>query len=278
MKLLALGDVVGRSGREAVLKWLPLIRKAVSLDHVMLNGENAAGGFGLTADIANQFFSAGADVITLGNHSWDQREMLSHIEQDRRIVRPANFPEGTPGRGYYVNEAPSGKKILTIQLMGRLFMDPLNDPFATVAKLLSVYKLGNQVDAILVDVHGEASSERQALGHYLDGKVSAVVGTHTHVPTADHQILPGGTAYQTDLGMAGDYNSVIGFNAEVPVKRFTDKLPTDRLSPASEEASICGLYFETDDATGLSMRVEPVRLGGRLSQVCPVEWQLESKG
>lgn len=274
MKLLALGDVVGRSGREAVLHWLPRIRKSVPLDHVMLNGENAAGGFGLTADIANQFFAAGADVVTLGNHSWDQREMLSHIEQDRRIVRPANFPEGTPGRGYFVRETASGKRILTIQLMGRLFMDPLDDPFAMADKLLSVYKLGNQVDAIIVDVHGEASSERQAMGHHLDSRVSVVVGTHTHVPTADHQVLPGGTAYQTDLGMAGDYNSVIGFNHETPVKRFTEKLPTDRLSPASEEATLCGLYVETDDETGLSTRVEPLRLGGRLSQEHPVEWNL----
>jgi 2',3'-cyclic-nucleotide 2'-phosphodiesterase len=276
MKLLALGDVVGRSGREAVLTWLPKIRKAVALDHVMLNGENAAGGFGLTADIADQFFAAGADTITLGNHSWDQREMLSHIEQDRRIVRPANYPDGTPGRGYYVTETPSGKRVLTIQLMGRVFMDPLDDPFATVAKLVSVYKLGNQIHAVIVDVHGEASSERQAMGHYLDGKVSMVVGTHTHVPTADHQILPYGTAYQTDLGMIGDYNSVIGFNNETPVKRFTEKLPTDRLSPASEEATLCGLYVETDDTTGLSTRVEPVRLGGRLSQQQPAEWALES--
>jgi metallophosphoesterase (TIGR00282 family) len=275
MKILALGDVVGRSGREAVLQWLPEIRRNNKLDHVILNGENAAGGFGLTADIANQFFKAGADVVSLGNHSWDQREMLSHIETDRRIIRPANYPAGTPGRGYYISETVDGKRVLSIQVMGRLFMDPLDDPFAAVEHLLSVYKLKNQVDAIVVDVHGEASSERQAMGFFLDGRVSAVFGTHTHVPTADHHILPAGTAYQTDLGMIGDYNSVIGFDHVTPVKRFATKLPTDRLAPATGEATVSGLYIETNDKTGLAQRCEAVRLGGSLSQQLPSEWTLD---
>ncbi|MCZ4280818.1 TIGR00282 family metallophosphoesterase [Kiloniella laminariae] len=269
MRLLFCGDVVGRSGRDAIAKYLPGLRRDLKLDFVVVNGENAASGFGITEKICKQFIESGADVVSGGNHSWDQRESLSFINNEARLLRPVNFPEGAPGRGAALYEAPGGRKVMVINAMGRVFMDPMDDPFAVIAKILERYRLGTGLSAVIVDFHGEATSEKMAMGHFLDGKVSLVVGTHTHVPTADHTILPGGTAYQSDVGMTGDFDSVIGMKKEVPIMRFTRKLPTERMSPATGEATLCALFVETDDKTGLALRVEPVRIGGRLSQSMP---------
>lgn len=264
MRLLFLGDIIGRSGREVTERHVPNLRKLLKLDVVVANGENAAAGFGITGQICQAFYQLGVDVITTGNHIWDQKETVSGIQKDPRLIRPANFPPGTPGKGSYLHQTPKGEKILVINVMGRLYMETLDDPFAAVEKELSAHRLGGSVAAIMVDFHAEASSEKMAMGHYLDGRVSAVVGTHTHVPTADAQILPGGTAYQTDAGMCGDYNSVIGMDKTAPIQRFTKKLPTDRLTPALGQGTLCGVFIETDPTTGLAKIIQPVRLDGRL--------------
>ena len=269
MKLLYLGDVVGRAGREAVVEHLPALRRELGLDFVIVNGENAAGGFGITAAICEELYAAGTDVVVTGNHVWDQKETVGYIESDRRLLRPENFPKGTPGRGVAVFDAPNGRKVLVVQVMGRLFMDPLDDPFATVADALSKFRLGGTVDIIVVDIHAEATSEKMAMGHFCDGKVTLVAGTHTHVPTADAQILPGGTAYLTDVGMCGDYDSVIGMDKQEPLRRFTRKIASGRFAPALGEATICGVYVESDDRTGLAAKISPIRMGGRLAQTLP---------
>jgi len=269
MRILFLGDVVGRSGRDAVAAELPGLRARLAADLVVLNGENASHGFGLSPDMARGFFAAGADVITLGNHAWDRREIIPYLEEEPRVLRPANFPPGTPGRGAVVVEVAGGRKALVVQVMGRLFMDALDDPFRAAQAELAKYRLGVGVHAAILDIHAEASSEKQAMGHSFDGRASLIVGTHTHVPTADHQILPGGTAYQTDAGMCGDYDSVIGMQKGGAALRFWKKMPGERLAPADGAATLCGIFVETDDATGLARRVEPVRLGGRLSETMP---------
>ena len=266
MKLLFCGDIVGRSGRDVVTSNLPRLRRELDLDFVVANGENAAGGFGITGKICTELFAAGVDAISGGNHSWDQREALGVIEREPRLLRPQNFPAGTPGRGAAVFPARGGRKVMVLNVMGRLFMDPLDDPFACVDRELAKQSLGGTVDAIILDVHAEATSEKMAMGHYADGRVSLCVGTHTHVPTADTMILPGGTAYQSDAGMCGDYDSVIGMDKTVPIQRFTRKLPTQRLSAASGEGTLCAVFVETDDKTGLALKAAPLRLGGRLSQ------------
>ncbi|MGO1118417.1 TIGR00282 family metallophosphoesterase [Rhodovibrionaceae bacterium A322] len=268
MRLLFCGDILGRSGRDAVVEHLPGLRKELKLDFVVANGENAAAGFGITQKICQQLFDVGVDVITGGNHSWDQREALNFINQESRLLRPLNFPEGTPGSGAGLYRLATGQKVLVINAMGRLYMDPLDDPFAAVEKELNKHRLGATVDAILVDFHGEASSEKMAMGHFLDGRVSLVVGTHTHVPTADTMCLEKGTGYQTDAGMCGDYDSVIGMDKAAPVARFVKKLPGERLSPAMGEGTLCGVFVETD-RTGLAKRCEPVRIGGKLSRSVP---------
>ena len=235
----------------------------------MVNCENAAAGFGITRALADDLFAAGADVLTGGNHSWDQKEALSFIESEPRLLRPHNFPRGTPGRGAAVYPTATGRKVLVINLMGRLFMDPLDDPFQAIEQILNQHRLGGTADAILLDFHGEATSEKMAMGHVVDGRVSLVVGTHTHVPTADTMILRGGTAYQSDAGMCGDYDSVIGMDKTQPILRFTRKIGTERLSVAGGEGTLCGLFVETEDRTGLARRAEPVRLGGRLAPALP---------
>jgi 2',3'-cyclic-nucleotide 2'-phosphodiesterase len=266
MRLLFCGDIVGRSGRDVVTANLPRLRRELDLDFVVANGENAAGGFGITEKICTELFAAGIDAISGGNHSWDQREALGLIEREPRLLRPQNFPAGTPGRGAAVFAARGGRKVMVLNVMGRLFMDPLDDPFACVERELAKQRLGGTVDAIILDVHAEATSEKMAMGHYADGRVSLCVGTHTHVPTADTMILPGGTAYQSDAGMCGDYDSVIGMDKKVPIQRFTRKLPTERLSAASGEGTLCAVFVETNDKTGLAHKVAPLRLGGRLSE------------
>jgi len=269
MRILFLGDVVGRSGRDAVAATLPRLRTTLNADLVVVNGENASHGFGLAPDMAQAIFAAGADVITLGNHSWDRRELIPYIAQEPRVIRPLNFPPGTPGAGSFVVALADGRRALVLNAMGRLFMDALDCPFRGTAELLARYKLGASISAIVADFHAEATSEKMAYAHSFDGAISLVVGTHTHCPSADHQILLGGTAFQSDAGMCGDYDSVIGMTKEAAAARFWSKMPGERLQPASGEATICGLFVVTDDRTGLTMSVAPVRQGGRLSQAMP---------
>ena len=269
MRILFLGDVVGRSGRDAISAHLPQLRQRLAPDIVIINGENASHGFGLGPDMAQALFVAGADVITLGNHAWDRREIIPYIAQEKRVIRPLNFPQGTPGAGSFVSVLADGRKVLVVNAMGRLFMEALDDPFRASAELLGSYRLGSSVSAIVVDFHAEATSEKLSFAHSFDGKVSLVIGTHTHVPTADHQILVGGTAYQSDAGMCGDYDSVIGMAKQGAATRFWTKMPGERLQPADGEATICGLFVVTDDRTGLATALQPLRFGGRLSQAMP---------
>ncbi len=269
MRIIFLGDVVGRTGREAVRAALPGLRAGLRADLIVVNAENASHGFGLAPDMARALFEAGADVITLGNHAWDRKELIPYIAENPRVIRPLNFPPGTPGAGSVVAELQDGRKALVLNVMGRLFMDSLDCPFRTSAVELSRHRMGGTVAAIVIDFHAEASSEKMAFGHSFDGQVSLVVGTHTHSPTADHQILAGGTAYQTDAGMCGDYDSVIGMQKEGAASRFWRKMPGEKLQPAEGDCTVCGVFVETDDATGLAKRIEPIRQGGRLSQTLP---------
>jgi len=272
MRILFIGDIVGRSGRAVLLERLPGLIRDWALDFVAVNGENAAGGFGITEPIYHEFVDAGADVITGGNHSWDQREALVFIERAPKLLRPINFPAGTPGRGAALVDAKNGARVLVVNVMGRVFMDALDDPFAAIDRELDACKLKRDADAILVDIHCEATSEKQGMGHYCDGRVSLVVGTHTHAPTADHQVLAGGTAFISDVGMTGDYDSIIGMAKEEPLNRFLRKIPVSRFEPALGAATLCGVAVETDDATGLARRIGAVRLGGRLEQAKPGFW------
>lgn len=272
MRILFIGDVVGRSGRAIVSQRLPGLVSGWKLDLVVLNGENAAGGFGITETIFNEFIDAGVDVVTLGNHSWDQREALVFIERAPRMIRPINYPKGTPGKGTAMIEAKNGARVLVINAMGRIFMDPLDDPFTAIDRELDICRLKRDADAILVDFHGEVTSEKQAMGHFLDGRVSVVVGTHTHVPTADHQILPAGTAFQSDAGMTGDYDSVIGMVKDEPVHRFLRRISATKFEAATGPSTLCGLAIETDDGTGLAKKVAPVRIGARLEEALPRFW------
>jgi metallophosphoesterase (TIGR00282 family) len=269
MRILFLGDVVGRTGRDTVAAVLPGLRETLRVDLTIVNAENASHGFGLAPDMARALFSAGADAITLGNHAWDRKEIIPFIAENPRVIRPLNFPPGTPGAGSVLINLADGRKAVVVNVMGRLFMDPLDCPFRGTAQELAKYRLGASVAAIVVDFHAEATSEKLAFAHSFDGQVSLVVGTHTHVPTADHTILPGGTAYQSDAGLCGDYDSVIGMQKDGSTTRFWRKMPGDRLAPAEGAATVCGLFVETNDATGLAVAVHPVRQGGRLSQTLP---------
>ena len=269
MRILFLGDVVGRAGRDAAEAALPRLRQALRIDLAVVNAENASHGFGLAPSMAEALFAAGADAITLGNHAWDRKELIPYIAQQPRVVRPLNFPPGTPGAGSVVVTLGDGRRALVLNAMGRLFMDPLDDPFRGTAEVLAKHRLGATVQAIVADFHTEATSEKMAYAHSFDGAVSLVVGTHTHCPSADHHVLAGGTAFQSDAGMCGDYDSVIGMSKQGAAARFWRKMPGERLSPADGEATVCGLFVETNDATGLALRVEPVRQGGRLSQAMP---------
>jgi metallophosphoesterase (TIGR00282 family) len=271
MKILFLGDLVGRSGRDAAAAAIPPLRERLALDLVVVNAENASHGFGLAPEMARALFVAGADVLTLGNHAWDRKEIFSYIETEPRLIRPLNFPPGTPGKGAFIAVLADGRRALVLQAMGRLFMDALDDPFRGVQQAIAGHRMGagGSVQAIVLDFHAEASSEKLAMAHSFDGKLSLVVGTHTHAPSADHQILPGGTATMTDAGMCGDYDSVIGMQKGAAALRFWKKVPGEKLAPAEGAATVCGVLVETDDATGLARRVEPLRMGGRLSQAMP---------
>ena len=272
MRFAFFGDVVGRSGRDGLADHLPDLRRRLGLEFVIINAENAASGFGITENTARELFAAGADCLTLGNHSWDQREALTYIVREPRLIRPANYPalSDAPGRGAQVFDTESGHRVLVINLLGRVHMDAMDDPFAAVDRELDACPLGSVADAVIVDMHCEATSEKMAMGHYCDGRASLVVGTHTHVPTADAQILNGGTAYQTDAGACADYDSVIGNQKEEPLRRFTTKISGGRYKPAEGPATVCGVFVETDPATGLALRVEPIRVGGRLAETIPV--------
>jgi metallophosphoesterase (TIGR00282 family) len=272
MRILFLGDVVGRSGRMAVIEKLPGLRERYRLDFVVVNGENAAGGFGITEPILIELLDAGADVVTTGNHAFDQREALVFIERQERLLRPLNFPPGTPGKGVGLFKAKNGADVLVINAQGRVFMADLDDPFRAVERELEACGLKTRADAILVDFHAEATSEKEAMGHFVDGRTSALIGTHTHVPTADEQILPNGTAYISDAGMCGDFDSVLGMDKEEPLQRFLTKIPTGRFAPSLGEATLCGVAIEVDDQTGLARAIAPLRLGGRLSQTEPAFW------
>jgi metallophosphoesterase (TIGR00282 family) len=272
MRILFVGDIVGRSGRTIVQQRLPGLIKDWTLDLVVINGENAAGGFGITEAIYNELIEAGADAVTLGNHAWDQREALVFIERAPRLIRPANFPAGTPGRGAAMVDTKNGKRALVINAMGRIFMDALDDPFAAVERELSACALGRGADAIILDMHCEATSEKQSMGYFCDARASLVVGTHTHSPTADHRILPGGTAFVSDVGMTGDFESVIGMNKDEPLNRFLRKIPGGKFEPALGAATLCALAVETDDASGLAKKVGAVRLGGVLEEANPAFW------
>lgn len=272
MRILFVGDVVGRSGRTVVLDRLPGLVRDWKLDFVAINGENAAGGFGITETIYNELIEAGADAITLGNHAWDQKEALVFIERAPRLIRPINYPAGTPGRGAALLEGKRGGRVLVVNAMGRIFMDPLDDPFTAVDGELGACALGAGADAIVVDMHAETTSEKQSMGHFCDGRSSAVVGTHTHAPTADLRILPGGTAFMSDVGMTGDYDSVIGMTKEEPLQRFLRRVPSSRFETASGPATLCGIAVETDPQTGLAVRAGAVRLGGCLEPAVPAFW------
>ncbi len=272
MRFAFFGDIVGRSGREGLAEHLPGLRRDLSLEFVVVNAENAAAGFGITESTARELFDAGADCLTLGNHAWDQKEAMTYIVREPRLIRPLNYPAfaQAPGRGAQLFDTQGGKRVLVVNLMGRVYMDPLDDPFAAVDAELEAAPLGAVADAVIIDIHAEVTSEKMAMGHFCDGRASLVVGTHTHVPTADAQILPGGTAYQTDAGACCDYDSVIGNQKEEPLRRFTTRISGGRYKPAEGPATVCGVYVETDDKTGLATRVEPIRIGGRLARQVPV--------
>jgi metallophosphoesterase (TIGR00282 family) len=275
MRLLFIGDVVGRSGRAAILNELPRLKADWRLDCIVVNGENAAGGFGITEAICQDFLNAGADCVTLGNHAFDQREAIVFIARQPRLIRPVNYPKGTPGRGATLIETQSGATVLVINVLGRIFMDALNDPFSAIDAELNACPLGSACDATIIDFHAEATSEKMAFAHFVDGRASLVCGTHTHIPTADYQILPQGTAYMTDAGMTGDYDSIIGMEKDEPVRRFATRLPGPRVEPAMGPATLCGVAVETD-AHGFAVKIAPVRIGGRLSHASPEFWIAET--
>ena len=272
MRILFVGDVVGRAGRSAVSEHLPAMIRNWSLDLVVVNGENSAGGFGITETIYRELIDCGVDAVTLGNHAWDQKEALVFIERAPRLIRPINYPTGTPGRGAALIETKNGGRALIVNAMARIFMDPLEDPFAAIERELAACALGRGADAVIIDFHGEATSEKQAMGYFCDGRASIVVGTHTHVPTADLRILAGGTAYITDVGMTGDFDSIIGMSKEEPLQRFLRRISSARFEPASGPATLCAIAVETDPASGFALRAAPVRLGGALEETRPAFW------
>lgn len=269
MKLLFLGDVVGRTGRDAVAQHLPGIIARYGFDFVVVNGENATHGKGLNAAHYQGLRDAGADIVTLGDHAFDQREALTFIEREPLLLRPINYAPGTPGRGAMIVEGRNGHRVLVINALGRVFMPPIDDPFRAIEAAIADAPLGEVVDAVIVDFHTEATSEIQAMGQFLDGKATLVVGTHTHIPTADHRVLKGGTAFMADAGMCGDFDSIIGTDTAEPLNRFLTGIPNGRFTPSEGEATICGVAVETDPKTGLARYVSPLRMGGVLSEILP---------
>ena len=269
MRIVFIGDIFGRSGREALQKHLPTIQEKLKPDVVIVNGENATNGRGIKGEVCKEFYEWGVDCITTGNHVWDQREIIPYIAKDSKLLRPINFPPNTPGNGFYKHTLSDGRTITIVNAMARLFMDPLDDPFRAIKDFLDKEKLGQTTDAIFVDFHGETTSEKMSFAHYIDGKVTAVIGTHTHIPTADAHVLAKGTAYQTDAGMTGDYDSVIGVEKDSAMQRFIKKMPGDHFKPASGEATLCGCLIVSNDKTGKAQSIKAIRLGGVLGDVLP---------
>jgi metallophosphoesterase (TIGR00282 family) len=264
MRLLYLGDIMGRAGRTAVISEIAKIRLTLNLDFVVACGENAAHGFGITIDICHKLFDSGVDVITTGNHAWDQREIIDFIKLENRLLRPMNYADDAPGNGSGMFFTRGGHRVAVCQVMGQLFMQPVDDPFKAIDKFLMSTQLSKDADAIIIDVHGEATSEKAAIAWLADGRASLVVGSHSHVPTADARILSAGTGFQTDAGMCGPYDSVIGMDKGIALRRFVDSVPGERLEPASGPATICGVFLETDSETGLAKQIKPIRIGGDL--------------
>lgn len=265
MRILFLGDVMGRSGRTGIAAGLAALRAELKADFVIVNGENASGGMGLTCPHAALLLDAGADVVTLGDHAFDQKDTATCLEREPRLLRPMNIAREAPGQGARVYEATRGRRVLVAVALGQVFMrSPFDDPFSAVDAAMRANVLGGAVQASVIEIHAEATSEKMAMGHFCDGRASLVVGTHTHVPTADATVLPGGTAYQTDAGMCGDYDSVIGMAKAEPMRRFITGMKRDRFTPAEGEATLSGVLVTTDDRTGLATAVTPVRRGGRL--------------
>ncbi len=250
-------------------KRLPILKEKLKPDIIIANGENLAHGIGLTRKMCEELFDLGVHCITTGNHVWDKREIIPYIDKEPRLLRPLNYPDGAAGKGKWEYMLPDGRKALVINAMGRLFMDAIDDPFRAVNGVLKDAALGRAYNAIFIDFHAETTSEKMSLGHYVDGRVSAVVGTHTHIPTADHRVLKGGTAYMSDLGMTGDYDSVIGVRKDIPVQRFVRKVPGERMEPADGEGTLCGAFIVTDDKTGFAQSIVPVRIGPGLEQSVP---------
>ena len=265
MRIFFLGDIMGRSGRQQVIADLSALKQEFNADFMIVNVENSAGGFGVTPEIADEVLAAGADVLTTGNHVWDKREIINYIMKQDRLLRPYNMVEATPGNGHVIVENEKGQRLAVANFICNLFMAENDHVFSSLDQFLGKVKLGRDADAIFIDIHGEATSEKTAIGFAADGKVSAVVGTHTHIPTADHRILPQGTAYQTDTGMCGDYVSIIGMQPEAAVGRFRG-VPQGRLTVAKGEPTLTGVIIDTDDATGLATAITPFRRGGALSQ------------
>jgi metallophosphoesterase (TIGR00282 family) len=272
MRLLFIGDIVGKAGRRVVMDTLPALRQRWALDCVVINAENSAGGFGITETILEDLLDAGADAVTLGNHAFDQREALVFINRQPRLVRPLNFPKGTPGRGAALVRLKNGADVLVINAMGRVFMTELDCPFRAIDNELTACALKQGADAILIDFHAEATSEKQALGLFVDGRASVVVGTHTHTPTSDERVLPAGTAYMSDAGMTGDYNSVLGMDSEEPLNRFLTRIPRERFEPSTGPGTLSGLAVEIDDKTGLAIWARGVRIGGVLAPSAALPW------
>lgn len=268
MKILILGDVVGLSGRKALKKNLPQIIKNNKIDFSVINGENAAeDGKGITNDVAGEFFALGIDVITSGNHIWDKEETAKYIENESRLLRPANMVDGSPGKGYGIYMTKNKKyRIGVVNLMGNVFMKKTKDVFETAKDICKKIILKKNVDFSIIDFHGEITSEKMAMGYFFDGSSTCFVGTHTHVPTADTRILEKGTAYQTDIGMCGDYNSVIGMNKENSLKKFLKQKDVVRHFPSEGEGTLSGIIVEADEETGLANKVTRLILGGNLDK------------
>lgn len=270
MNILFLGDVVGRAGRSAIVSKLPQLRKDWALDFVVVNAENATGGMGLSANHAKTLLASGVDVITLGDHAFDQKDMMQYCEQEARIVRPLNYAKTAPGKGARLFTTSKGKKVFVAQALGQVFMkNPFSDPFSALDSALKLAPLGGLASAVIVDFHAEATSEKMAMGHWLDGRASLVVGTHTHVPTSDTMILPKGTGYQTDAGMCGNYHSIIGMERTEPIRRFITGMRKDRFTPDGDPITLSGVFLKTDDKTGLPKKVKPIRLDGHLQESTP---------
>ena len=273
MRILFIGDVVGKAGIGALSSFLPPLISRWNVDVAIVNGENSADtGFGITRDTYRAIRDAGADAVTLGNHSWNRKEALEVANQESRLIRPINYVPGTPGAGLVEIDIGKGKRVLVINALGRLFMEPSDDPFGAVSRILETHRLGRDVDAIVLDFHCEATGEKQAMGHFCDGRVSLVAGTHTHTPSADYRILSGGTAYITDAGMTGDYDSVVGMDRREPIDRFATGMSSGRFVAATGVATMCGVAVETDDKTGLAVRIAALRIGPHLEGQQPKFW------